>query len=322
MTNSELSSGVYFSANDAVYEWTVAFLNSFRQFNPKLRLILIPFDANIERLIQLQPQYGFEIYQDKSFAELEEIGQLLELGHTSSGPHWFRRYAAFWGPLDEFLYLDARVLTLADLEPLVRAPSSYDFDLLHYDCALNQVYQPGPLRRQILRAGRGRGFLSGMWASRKSLFTLDEFEKLGQEALAVRDQLNPRNTDQAFINYCCDMKPVRCGHFAEVLGGICQFAWAHQPGKIYKESGKYYLWDYGAQDHKKQIVLLHWAGLRLNALMPHRRLFQHFHLLDESIPVRKQRLFSFAAEYGLKSIFESARHNRVVNTLYHRIHTK
>ena len=42
----------------------------------------------------------------------------------------------------------------------------------------------------------------------KGLFTLEEFERLAADALQVREQLNPRNTDQAFFNYCCDMKPV------------------------------------------------------------------------------------------------------------------
>jgi hypothetical protein len=45
----EFSMGVYFSANDVVYDWAIAFLNSYRTFNPDLRLILIPFNDQCDR---------------------------------------------------------------------------------------------------------------------------------------------------------------------------------------------------------------------------------------------------------------------------------
>lgn len=113
--------GVYFSANDAVYDWAIAFLNSFREFNPDLRLLLIPFNEECDRLLKLQDTYNFEIYTDPSFERLEAIGKAFELGHTPTGPYWFRRYAAFWGPCDRFMYLDARQVVLADLKPTIQA---------------------------------------------------------------------------------------------------------------------------------------------------------------------------------------------------------
>ncbi|TYQ30262.1 hypothetical protein [Pseudanabaena sp. UWO310] len=261
--------GVYFSANDHVYDWAIAFLNSFRTFNPDLRLVLIPFNETCDRLFALQTQYNFELYIDPSFSQLEAIGQALELGHTPTGRYWFRRYAAFWGKLDRFLYLDARQVVLADLMPLITALDEFEFDFLHYDCAIDQVYQAGKFRQNLLLKSKARGFLSGLWASKKGLFSLKEFEELAAQALEIRDRLNPRNTDQAFINYCCDMKPVIYGHFAEVLGGICQNAWARQSGHIYRENNKYYRWDYGGLDHKKQVVLVHWAGYKWDDFLPH-----------------------------------------------------
>jgi hypothetical protein len=268
--------GVYFSANDKVYNWVIAFLNSFRAFNPDLRLILIPFNEDCDLLLQLRSQYNFEVYIDPSFARLEAIGKDFELGHTPTGHYWFRRYAAFWGDLDRFMYLDARQVVLADLTPLITALDEFNFEFLYYDCAINQVYEAGEFLQQLLRQGKGRGFNSGRWASRKGLFSLEVFEQLANEALKSRNQLNPRNTDQAFINYCCDMKPVVYGHFAEVIGGICQNSWARQSGDIYQENGKYYLWDYGGLDHKKQLVLLHWAGYQLSDPIPHRDLLLLF----------------------------------------------
>ena len=135
--------GVYFSANDAVYDWAIAFLNSYRRFNPDLPIYLIPFDEDCDRLLDVQSEYDFEIYTDPSFERLETIGEAFELGHAPGvGPYWFRRYAAFCGPLDEFLYLDARQIVLVNLKPLVTAPRKHGFEFMHYDCALDQVYEP------------------------------------------------------------------------------------------------------------------------------------------------------------------------------------
>lgn len=314
-----MSIGVYFSANDVVYDWAVAFLNSFRTFNPDLRLILIPFNEKCDRLIQLKDTYNFEVYIDSSFAPLEAIGEAFELGHTPTGKYWFRRYASFWGPLDLFMYLDARQLVLADLKPIILTLEKYDFDFLYYDCAINQVYETGELRRNLLKKGRARGFLSGLWISKKGLFSLEEFEKLAEEALKVREQLNPRNTDQAFINYCCDMKPVCYAHIAEVIGGICQNAWARQPGKIYRQDGKYYIWDYGGLDHKKQLILMHWAGYKWKELFPHKNLLISFKENSDIPLIKLLKIFKlcFFGFYG--HVLKTAISIRLINNLYHTL---
>lgn len=314
-----ITRGVYFSANDVVYDWAIAFLNSYRAFNPDLRLILIPFNDQCDRLLKLQETYNFEIYTDPSFERLEAIGRAFELGHTPTGPYWFRRYAAFWGACDRFMYLDARQVVLADLKPIIQALDDYDFELLHFDCAINQVYEPGALRRELLKQGKARGFLSGLWASRKGLFTLEELEQFATDALQVREQLNPRNTDQTFFNYCCDMKPVSYGHIAEVLGGICQSSWARQPGKIYQSKETYHLWDYGGLDHKKQLFLLHWAGFPLNASMPHYFLFKTFyHYKQHHLFHVLKTLIALFRNLPLSTIrlIKSA---RLINKIYHQL---
>jgi hypothetical protein len=316
---NDRSNGVYFSANDVVYDWAVAFLNSFRTFNPDLRLILIPFNDRCDRIYKLKDKYNFELYIDSSFDRLEAIGQAFELGHTPTGPYWFRRYAAFWGPCDRFMYLDVRQLVLDDLSPLITALDRFSFDFLYYDCAIGQVYEPGEFRQQLLRMGKGRGFNSGRWAACKGLFSLEEFEQLATAALKIREQLNPRNTDQAFINYCCDLKPIRSGHFAEVIGDICQNAWARQPGTIYPDGAVYRLWDHGGIEHKKQVILLHWAGYRLNAVMPHRQLFDRYFLQDRSSWQRSIDQAETSIRYLIESCISIPRQNRIINSFYHQL---
>ncbi|PNW62803.1 UNVERIFIED_CONTAM: hypothetical protein BEN50_04250 [Euhalothece sp. KZN 001] len=316
--------GVYFLANDVVYDWTIAFLNSFRTFNPNLPLYLIPFDDRCDRLLSLKETYNFDIYTDDSFSRLEAIGEAFELGYTKTGPYWFRRYAAFWGPVEQFMYLDTRQVILADLKPFIQALEQFDFDFLHYDCALDQVYEPGEFRRKMLRKGKGRGFLSGLWASCRGLFSLEEFEKLGEDALKIREQLNPRNTDQAFINYCCDMKPLRYGHFAEVIGGICQDGWARKQGEIYQQEGKYFLWDYGGIDHKKQIILLHWAGYRLEISIPFFMILQSWKNQQKSQVFfqRQMRKIIYSVFTVIVSLIKYPKTRRISRLIYDSLFNK
>ena len=309
--------GVYFLANDVVYDWMIAFLNSFRTFNPDLPLYLIPFNDHCDRLLSLQDTYNFEVYTDESFSQLEAIGEAFELGYTKTGPYWFRRYAAFWGPVEKFMYLDTRQVILADLKPYIQALEQFDFDFLHYDCAIDQVYEPGEFRREMLRQGRGRGFNSGRWASYRGLFSLKEFEQLGEEALQIREQLNPRNTDQAFINYCCDIKPVRYGHLAEVMGGICQDGWARHIKTLYREQNNYRVWDYGNLNHNKQVILLHWAGYKLSASMPHIHTFYRYHFQQKSVIKLIIQYLNWFPNYVLEYVWSMIRQNRYINRYYH-----
>lgn len=281
--------GVYFSANDQVYSWTFAFLRSFRAFNPELQLYLIPFDEACEKVKSLANTYNFKVYENpQAFTKLEELGESYELGHSPYGKYWFRRYAAFCGPLDYFMYLDARQLVLDDLSPLFEPLMQHELDFIYYDKALNQVYEPGVLRQNFLKQKGASGFNSGRWIARKSLFTLDELLKLGYESLHFRDQLNPRNTDQAFINYCIDSKPeIKTAHIAEYFGNYLQQGWAGQRGKIYKKDNAFYLWDYGGLDHKKKVLLLHWAGFSWEDNVPQSKLLNAYSQPTFSVKIKR-----------------------------------
>lgn len=286
-----MTKGVYFSANDHVYSWTLALLRSFRKYNPDLQMYWIPFNEDSEKIEGLAEEFSFKTFIDPSFAELEKLGKAYELGYSQNGRYWFRRYAAFWGPLDYFIYLDARKVILDDLSHVLELLMGENYDFLYHDLAPDQVYEPGPLRRKFISDKGARSFLSGFWASRNQLFSREELLTLGNESLKHRDQLNPRNTDQAFINYCVDSRPeLKTGHIAELLGGYIHQGWAGQRGKVYQKQQNYYLWDYGGLDHKKKILLLHWAGYHWNDHLPQSHILNKFS--GPTIITRFKRLIS------------------------------
>jgi hypothetical protein len=310
--------GVFFSANDAVLDWTLAFLNSFRASNPDLPLTLIPFDEKSDATRRLSPEYGFDVYEDAAFARLEEIGRRLELGLTAHGPHWFRRFAAFWGPYANFLYLDARQVILAPLDGFLDAPAGYGLDFVHYDTAIDQVYEPGAFRVDLLSKG-ARGFNSGRWASRRGILTLEELEHFGEQAALHRSNLNSRNTDQAFLNLCVDLKGLKHGHIAELEGDLCTSGWARQPGSIYRDAtGSWRLWDHGGLDHKKRMILLHWAGISRKRGLPHTAIFHRY----RTMRMTSGRSTAFAAGVANDAVRRAAYaplRLRAVNRIVHKL---
>lgn len=307
--------GVYVLANDAVLPWTRSFVRSFRAYNPDLPLCLIPFDdASTACAALVREAGGSVLADDDRFQRLERVGAALERGHTTYGHHWFRRYLAFEGHYDRFLYLDTRIVVLSDLRPILHTLAAADLDVVHFDAWLNQVYRQGPLRTEFVRRGGGHGFLSGMWASRRGLFSLTQMETAGAELVAVRDQMNARNTDQFFINYLCDVHHVRMAHYADLDERVAHVCWAGDGHAVYRDGqGTWRKWAFGQPDHTRTVPFVHWAGFRRSPAMP------LFHLHDR-FQVRRYRLPRriLGALRGVPGkVLEILRANRFVNAAYH-----
>lgn len=307
--------GVYVLANDVVLPWFRVFLGSFRHYNRELQLCLIPFDDRSVECERLCTAAGGIVHSDPAaFRALEEIGTQLELGHSSYGPHWFRRYAAFDGPFDVFAYLDCRITVLADVRPFVTASLDHDVSLVHYDTGIDQVYNDGPIRRAFCRDGLGHGFFSGMWASRRGLFSLGQMQAAAGKLVEVRDQMNARNTDQFFINYLCDSNQVRTCHIADLDGTLAHSCWAGERTQVYRDAdGVWRRWNFGGHDHRKRLMFMNWAGMRLSPAMPHFAVHAQFR---EPQPGPVGRLSEFVRGVAGRG-FQRLRGNRKLNGLYH-----
>jgi len=309
--------GVYLLANDAILPWTRSFVRSFRRYNPALRLCLIPFNHAAEGCARLVHDAGGEVMADTGqFSLLDAIGRSLELGITPYGAHWFRRFAAFDGLFDRFLYLDSRVVVLSNLEPIVAEIVPGVCDFIHFDRMINEVYQEGPIRRVFALAGLGHGFNSGMWASRRGLFGLDQMQSAASALAAVRDQMNPRNTDQFFLNYLCDTHAVRTVHFADLHADCTHACWAGDGGSVYRDSGGVWRrWKFGDPEHRRRIPFIHWAGFRLHPAMPHFHVFDRFQTQWYG-PVRQ--CISWLRGLPGRLVY-ALRAHRWLNSLYHHL---
>ncbi|HZG38481.1 MAG TPA: hypothetical protein VEZ50_07335 [Nodosilinea sp.] len=220
--------GICTLGNDRVYDQIVALLNSIEVFaGPEMPVCIYPYDDRVERLRELaQSRPHLTLYDDTaSIQRWDAWVEQIWATHPTARQQWdaigsagihrmgtHRRFCAFDGPFDRFIYMDADTLLLSDPIPVFNALNEYDwitYDFQHKD--LNHVYDvnSGWLEKlfsaeQVQR----QTFCSGFYASRRGLFDSD----LGKNIL---DWLNsgetavlyPMAPDQTILNYLV----MRCG---------------------------------------------------------------------------------------------------------------
>jgi hypothetical protein len=105
--------GVYFLANDHVLERVIAFLNSFRAYNPTMPLCLIPFADDIDGVLWHQRRYDFSVWSGDP-ALLRRCDDISLLFHDEVRGH-YRKLVAWEGEFDEFVYVDTDTVVLGDV---------------------------------------------------------------------------------------------------------------------------------------------------------------------------------------------------------------
>ena len=272
---------IYILANDVVHEWLVALLSSVRRHLPDAKIRVIPFDDQTDRLVELKSRFGFEFFVHESFDWLVELGRKLEIGRTPLGPNWFRRFAAFFGSAETFLYLDARTLVLSDIAAAFDAVESGVVDFIHLGGDPNQSFETGPVRRQLAASGRCFGFNSGLWISQRGLFSKEQMLDAVEFCSANREQMNPRNTDQFFLNTLCARSTARVVNLADLDGGFERDPWAFAHPRVFRKGGEVRVWAHGGVSHSKRLPLVHWAGIKLSPAMPLRRLWTEYRFEED-----------------------------------------
>lgn len=193
--------GVYFVANDRILELTLAFLNSFRAFNPDTELCLIPFRSDIQQLESWSQHYRFSIFQNAVI--LQEADAISMLYHPEVTGH-YRKLACWQGPFDEFIYIDVDMVVLKDL--------GFAFHLLDaFDCITScsnipeseqwvwkpTIYDTDILTKDQITFAANTGFI----ISGKKLFQGVDFMQCARQALVLKPHMELFCKEQPLLNY-------------------------------------------------------------------------------------------------------------------------
>ena len=266
--------GIYTLANDGVYDWLVAFLESCRVHEPDMPVMVIPFDERMQRVNALRDRYEFTVLEHESLEALDGIGAMY-FPHDRKWPHAFRKFAAFWGPFEQFVFVDADVVLLGPLDEFFERVDASDVEFVCGDIDIDQVYAPGAVRDEIIAKGMTTGFNTGFFVSWRNKLTLDQVLRFAQEGLAVRQDLLPVVGEQPFINWCVAAADLKVQTYFDLIPDMCFSTWAMRRPVAHVD-GVWRLLDPKWDDFGRRMPLLHWAGSALDFKMPNMGIFLRY----------------------------------------------
>jgi hypothetical protein len=297
MSNSDVKEfdvnrGIYIVANDKVMESSIAFLNSIRLYNRQVPIFLIPFDENYQQVfVALSSRHNVQLFPNLEFVEkfTREIGEIFDRNFLAL-PNKMRKLAAWFGPLDEFLYMDTDIIVFEDIAANLDKLSEVDFfccDYHHLSEKLRNVFSSVVKEQNIFTDSQLQDvFNSGFWASRKETISESQMYEVLRECSQHREYFDftQNVTDQPILNYLIlKLISKRCNlvKVSETEPG----SWAGSP---HFQERDYVLYDKG-----KMLKYIHWAGIPIKSGSPYWKLWKHYRYLNEEKPNLVQKIFQY-----------------------------
>ncbi len=297
--------GICTLANDRVYDQLVALLNSIEvNGGQDLPVCVYPYDDNTERIkAEIAQRPNVELFDDREVIDLwDNFAKSAWEPHPTAKERWLkagskgyhrfgthRRYCAFDGPFDRFIYMDGDTLLMSPLDRVFAQLDNYDcvvYDFQHKD--ITHVYEvTSPKLLEIFPQERLNQeiFCSGFYGSKKGLFDGERRNWLIEQLRAGEAEIvYPMAVDQPLLNYMMMRSNFSIYNLAlqlpkEERTGCCV------------TSPHFQALDNILYDHDKRLTYLHYIGLssslftRLcsgeNLDFPYRDIFLHYRYLYE-----------------------------------------
>ena len=200
-SSSKITKGIYIVANDKALSWTVAFLNSVRFWEPDIEICLIPYNSEIAILKQLASVYDYTIFSDAGC--LERCDNLSKAFH-SEVRGYYRKFAAWSGPFDEFAYFDTDAVLTQEISWLFPLLDRFDFVFAEGPAPGNRryVWKPTIQKTGALTAAQiSFAANAGFFASKKKSLSLEQVEAKLPSALKIAEHMALGSSVQPFLNY-------------------------------------------------------------------------------------------------------------------------
>lgn len=285
-----MTRGIYIVGNDRVMENAIALLNSIRCYNPEVPIFLIPFNADYQKIAAtLSTLHGVQLFPNLEFIEqfTLKIAEIFDRNFLAL-PNKMRKLAAWFGPLDEFIYIDTDIIVFEDIASNLSRLSEVDFfccDYHHASEKLRNVFSPLVKEQNIFTNEQLQDvFNSGFWGSRKGTIAEQQMYDILKECSEHKEYFDftQNVTDQPILNYLIlklISKRYNLVRTTEKEPG----SWA---GSKHFQEKDYILYDKG-----KRLKYLHWAGIPIKAGSPYWNLWKHYRYLHEEKYPLIQRLF-------------------------------
>ncbi|WP_293334904.1 Npun_R2821/Npun_R2822 family protein [Microcoleus sp. CAWBG58] len=287
-----MNRGIYIVANDKVMESAIALLASIRLYNSQVPVFLIPFDDNyLQVAAALSSLYEVQLYPNLGFVEqfTRQIGEIFDRDFLAL-PNKMRKLCAWFGPLDEFLYIDTDIIVFEDIAANLNKLSEVDFfccDYHHLGEKLRNVFSPVVKEKNIFTDSQLQDvFNSGFWASRKGTITESQMYEILRECSQHREYFDfaQNVTDQPILNYMILKLIVKRWNLVNDSPAE-PGSWA---GSTHFQERDCVLYDKG-----KRLKYIHWAGIPIKSGSPYWKLWRHYRYLDERKPNLVQKILRY-----------------------------
>jgi hypothetical protein len=297
--------GICTLANDYVYDQLVALLNSIEAVQGSdMPVCIYPYDDRTERIeAEIAKRPNVQLYRDQaSMYRWDQFVRQAWDTHPTARQIWntagstgyhrvgtHRRYCAFDGPFDRFIYMDADTLLMAPVDRIFAQLETADwvvYDFQYKDPThvytvsspkLTQVFPQERLDAEI--------FCSGFYAARRGLF--DESQRawlLQHLRQGEAEILYPMAPDQTLLNYMVMRSQLKVCNLAHALPE------AERTGCCVT-SDHFQERDHLLYDRDQRLTYIHYIGISSkrfsqlctgeNVAFPYRDLFLHYRYLHE-----------------------------------------
>ena len=279
-----MNRGIYIVGNDRVVENAIALCNSVRLYDPEVPIVLVPFNEDCETIAaELQRRHDVQLFPDLDFVRdfTQKISEIFERDFLAL-PNKMRKLVAWFGPFDEFLYIDTDIIVFDRIARAIGYLSQCDFlccDFHHKGRGLKDIFADDFPEKGIFAAETLQRdvFNSGFWGSRKGVLSLEQMETLLRECAAHREyfDFSRGTTDQPILNYLVlKAMPRRLNLIRSPEYGAG--SWGGSPHFEAKDGILY--------DKGKRLTYLHWAGTAMRPGGPYREIWEYYRYLHDPKP--------------------------------------
>lgn len=279
-----MTRGIYITANDRVTEQAIALLNSIRLYDASTPVTLIPYDDQYYAVYEtLQQRFGVQLYPDLAF--VDRLSQQLRNRFGDqffARPNQFRKQACWFGPYDQFLYIDTDIVVFECISEQLNYLDSYDFICCDYQHkgGLTNVFTSAVLEENVFTATEVNDlFNCGFWGANRGAITEADLYATFDDCAAHPHyfDFSQKTSDQPIINYMILTRIPRRFNIVRRPGG-CPGNWAGTKGFV-REGDR--LID---PNVNQPLMYLHWAGFRLDPSAPYWDVWEHYRYFNEEKP--------------------------------------
>jgi hypothetical protein len=239
-------------ANDRVHEWFVPFLRSFREHNPDLPAVVIPYHKDMAKTAAAAAEHGFDIF-DRDFAAIDRFARRL-YPRNRYRRHKVRKIAAFDLPFETTIYIDIDTIVLQSFAPLAGVLEAGVAELVYASETPDWVYKPG--YETVPELAAGPLFSDGFFVSSSRFLTADQIMETTREKLALYRALRREDVySQPLINFAAHLRGIALKPVSAVTPDLSDVNFYQEDG-VTAEDGTI------RDATGRKLIFIHWAGAK------------------------------------------------------------